>query len=123
MRETRASILNDGPEIVATDVFARGGQLVQAQLHPQLGRLVDDDEQHLVVLDRDRALRAQELLEPEVLAVALRLAEIPVDLLVGEVDAGVSDAWSARGSRALVAHAEHPSRHALASRAAARGRG
>src|SRR5687768_5827144 len=45
---------------------------------------MDDDEQHLVMLDRHRALRAQDLLEGQVLPIALRLAQVPVDLFVGE---------------------------------------
>jgi hypothetical protein len=74
------------PQVIAPNVLARRGQLVQAQLHPQLRRLVDDDEQHLVVLERDRPLRAEDLVQAEVLAVTLRFAEVPMDLLIGKID-------------------------------------
>jgi len=41
-------------------------QLVQQLLEPQLVDLVDDDEQHLVVLTRPGLLRRQQLIEPQV---------------------------------------------------------
>ena len=44
-------------EIVSADLRTGRGELVQAELHPQLARLVDDDEQHLVVQARERPLR------------------------------------------------------------------
>ena len=47
---------------------------------------MDDDEQHLVMLERDGLLRAEDLVELQVLAVALGFAQIPVNLLVGQVD-------------------------------------
>src|SRR6185437_1894744 len=60
-------------------------ELVQHQAHPQLRGLVHDDEQHLVVLEGERLLRIEELVEVQVLAVGERGAEIPVDRLAGEV--------------------------------------
>jgi hypothetical protein len=44
-------------------------KLVDHQLHPQLGGLVLDDEQHLVVVRRARLLRAEQAVEAEVAAV------------------------------------------------------
>ena len=41
MVDTRASILNVGPEIVAAHAIDRRVELVQTQLHPQLGDLVN----------------------------------------------------------------------------------
>jgi hypothetical protein len=55
------------------------------------------------VLDGDWLLHRQQLVEPEVLAVALRLAQVPMHLLVRQVD-------GARRSRGiLLAHENiHP---------------
>ena len=47
---------------------------------------MNDDEQHLVVLVRQRTLRVQELVQIQVLRIAQRVAEIPVNLLVGQID-------------------------------------
>ena len=66
-------------EVIGADLRARRREFVQAELDPQLARLVDDDEQHLVVLARHQLLRVQHLVELQVLAVADRLVEIPVD--------------------------------------------
>ena len=41
-------------------------ELVQQLLEPQLVDLVDDDEEHLVVLVRLRLLRGQQLVQPQV---------------------------------------------------------
>ncbi len=61
----------------------RGAQLVQHQLHPQFGRLVDDDEQHLVMLIGDRLLAIEELTEAQIVAIAHRRAEIDMRLAGG----------------------------------------
>src|SRR3984957_16328146 len=45
------------------------GQLVQQLLEPQLVDLVDDDEQHLVVLGRPGLLRREQLVQPQVAGV------------------------------------------------------
>ena len=58
--------LEGGPQVVSPDACARLGQLVQAQLEPQLARLVDDDEQHLVMRFRRGMLRRENALEIEV---------------------------------------------------------
>ena len=52
--------------------FDRGVELVQDQLEPELGDLMLDDEQHLVVLGRtaDRLLRTQQLVELQIGVVA-----------------------------------------------------
>jgi hypothetical protein len=44
-------------------------RLVEQLLEPQLVHLVDDDEQHLVVLGGTRPLRTQDLVERDVRAV------------------------------------------------------
>src|SRR5688572_13836556 len=66
---------------VAAHVIDRAGELVYAELHPQLGRLVDDDEKHLIVMKRLRALGRQHAVELQVFPVADRLAQVPVDAL------------------------------------------
>jgi hypothetical protein len=66
---TRARILKHGREAVGLHVPDRRGQLVEEKLHPQLGGLVLDDEQHLVVVRRARTLRREQPRELEVAAV------------------------------------------------------
>src|SRR6185312_3422296 len=44
-----------------------------------------DDEHHLVVLEGERLLRIEHLVEVQVLAVGERGAEVPVNALAGEV--------------------------------------
>ena len=51
------------------DVAHDRAQLVDAELHPQFGRLVNDDEQQLVVLAGTHLLAGQQLRQLEVLAV------------------------------------------------------
>jgi len=74
-------------EVVASHALQRRGQLVQHEAHPQLRHLVHDDEQHLVVLARQRLLRGEELLQLQVFAVGHRGTEVPVHRLVGELHA------------------------------------
>ncbi len=50
---------------------------------------MDDDEQHLVVLVGQRMLSIQQFVEIEVLRVAQRLAEVPMDLLVAQIHEGL----------------------------------
>ena len=71
MRDPRQH-LEGGPQIVGVDRGDGGAQLVQHQLHPQLGGLVDDDEQPLVVLVGKRLLAAQEGVELQIVAVGQR---------------------------------------------------
>jgi hypothetical protein len=71
-------------QVVAPDVLDGRQQFVNAELHPQLGDLVHHDEKHLVVLLRQRRLRTEQLRELQIVAVTLRLAEIPVDVLAFE---------------------------------------
>ena len=80
MRLTRARPLNARAEIVVADLRDGLVELVQHQLHPQLGRLVDDDEQHLVMLLGAGALAGEKLIEMEVVAIAHRRAEIDMRL-------------------------------------------
>ena len=78
--------LEGGAEIVGADLPDGGDDLVQAQLHPQFGGLVDDDEQHFVMAVGERALAGEQLGEAQIVRVGHRLAEIPVHVLAGEVD-------------------------------------
>ncbi len=73
-------------EIVAPHAIDGGAELVQAQFHPQFGNLMNDDEQHFVVLVGQGMLSIQQLVEIEVLRVAQRLAEVPMYLLVAQID-------------------------------------
>src|SRR5262249_22109746 len=75
--------LERGLQVVALHVVARGRELVEHQLHPQLARLVLHDEQHLVVLAGARVLRLEDLVERQVVAVAHLLAEVEMSALVG----------------------------------------
>ena len=59
-----ARILKQGEPRSALHVRDRGAELVDHELHPQLRRLVLDDEQHLVVVRRARLLRREQPLEP-----------------------------------------------------------
>ena len=72
MRDTRASILKACRSWSRRTARDRRAQLVQHELHPQLAGLVLHDEQHLVVVGRQRLLRAQDLVEVQVVAVAHR---------------------------------------------------
>ena len=60
MSFTRARILKHGASSSALHVRDRRRELVDHQLHPQLGGLVLDDEQHLVVVRRARLLRREQ---------------------------------------------------------------
>ena len=61
--------LREGVGAVAgklADLVARGLEFMEAELEPQLARLVDDDEQHLVMRARGRVLRRQDFVEIEI---------------------------------------------------------
>src|ERR1700733_1762019 len=47
---------------------------------------MDDDEQHLVVVVGERALRTEQPVEIEVLGIGQRMGEIPVNRLVAHID-------------------------------------
>jgi hypothetical protein len=68
-------------EIVGGQVPDRGRELVDDELHPQLRRLVLDDEQHLVVVHRlrQRVLRREQAREVEVAAVGEAIVQVRVD--------------------------------------------
>lgn len=51
---------------------------MKGELQPQLRRLVDNDEQELVVALRERVLARQQRAEAEIVGVAQRVAEIGV---------------------------------------------
>ena len=60
-------------------------QLVQRELHPQLGDLMDDDEEHLVVMLRDGFLRAEETIELQVAPVGHPPFGVPMDTLARKI--------------------------------------
>ncbi len=78
--------LERGVEIVPLDLANDGSELVKRKLHPELGHLMDDDEESLVVVAGDRFLRAEDLLELEIAGIAHPPFEVPMDLLSGEID-------------------------------------
>jgi hypothetical protein len=47
---------------------------------------MNDDEQHFIVLVGQRMLRAQQLVEIEVLRIAQRFAQVPMYLFVAQID-------------------------------------
>src|SRR4029453_6107021 len=63
-----------------------GHELMDAELQPQLGCLVDDDEQHLVVVERLRALGRKHTIELQVVPVAHRSAEAQEDALFSALE-------------------------------------
>jgi hypothetical protein len=66
-------------QVVALQVADRRAQLVDHQLHPQLGDLVLDDEQHLVVVrPAHRLLRLQQAVQPQVAAVGHPAGQVAV---------------------------------------------
>ena len=81
---TRASRLSAGARSSVRQQGPGRAQLVEQQLEPQLGRLVLDDEQQLVVLRRvaARLLRGEQQVEPQVVAVGHRRAEVALDALL-----------------------------------------
>ena len=89
-REMRASILNDGSRLSRRTHSNTCDELVQEQPHPQLRHLVDDDEQHLVLLDGVRLLRVEQLVELQVFAIGLRGAQVPVHAFVLQIDSLLS---------------------------------
>jgi len=68
-------------ELVGLDVLHRGAQLVDHELHPELARLVLDDEEHLVVMIAERLLAREETIETEIAAVVVPSFKVPVDAL------------------------------------------
>ncbi len=73
-------------EVVAAHALEHVVELVQEQPHPQFRHLVDDDEQHLVLLDGVGLLRVEQLVELQVLAIGLRGAQVPVHAFVLQID-------------------------------------
>ena len=74
--------LERAAELVVAHRGHRGGQLVQHELHPQLARLVLHDEQHLVVVGRQRMLRVQHLVQVQVVGVAHLVREVELRAFV-----------------------------------------
>src|SRR5207344_2475919 len=73
-------------QVVRLDLANDGPELVERELHPELGNLMDDDEQNFVVVTGDRALGAEDFLELEIAPIVHPPFEVPVDLLAGEID-------------------------------------
>ena len=59
------------------------------EFHPQLTHLVDDDEEHLIMLLRQAFLRSQEPVEAQISAIGHGVLEVPVDVLTGNIDTGL----------------------------------
>jgi hypothetical protein len=83
-------------QLVAAHMAHRGAQLVQHQLHPELAGLVLHDEQHLVVLGRERVLGAQQLVQVQVVAVAHGPREVELRAFLAD-DLGAAGGCSVRG--------------------------
>src|SRR6185437_13548163 len=62
--------LEGGLNVVAGDRLARRADLVNREPHPQFRHLMLDDEQHLVMRVRERLLRAENLVEMKIVAIA-----------------------------------------------------
>ncbi len=58
--------LERGAQIAGGDAVACGAQFVQAELEPQLARLVHDNEQHLVMRARNGVLSCEDAVQVEV---------------------------------------------------------
>jgi hypothetical protein len=71
--------LEGGAEVVGADALHRQRHLMRHQLHPQFLHLVDDDEQHLVMLAGAGLLRSEQRIEAEVVAIAHPAREIGLD--------------------------------------------
>ena len=63
-------------QLVTGDIGNGFAQLMQHQFHPQLGSLMLDDEQHLVMVGRARMLGVQNVVQVQVVAITHRLAEV-----------------------------------------------
>ena len=73
-------------QVVAPHAVDGRIQLVQAQFHPQFRHLMNDDEQHFVVVIGERMLRTEQSVEVQILRITEVFAQVPMDLLVGEID-------------------------------------
>ncbi len=69
-------------QVALGDMVDRGAQLVQHELHPQLAGLVLHDEEHFIVVGRERLLRIQDRVELQVVAIAHVAAEIELRALL-----------------------------------------
>ena len=69
-------------QLVLRNASHGGLQLVQHQLHPQLAGLVLHDEQHLVVVGRERLLRVQDGVELQVVAVAHAVIKVELGFFI-----------------------------------------
>ena len=97
-------------QLVARDAADGGAQLVQHQLHPQLAGLVLHDEQHLVVLGRQRMLRAQQLIEMQVVAIAHVAREIELRaFFLDDVLASLAHVTAARSLKRASRHSPRSS--------------
>ena len=65
-----------GRQVAALQVGAHGVHFVQHQLHPQFAGLVLHNEEHLVVVGRERVLGREDAVQRQVIPVAHRFTEI-----------------------------------------------
>ena len=81
---TRAMRLSAGCELVGAQQVAAPSELVEHELQPELGGLVLDDEQQFVVMRgvAQRLLRAEQVVEVEVVAVESSAAEVGDDVRI-----------------------------------------
>jgi len=78
MRVTRAVILKAADRSSALHPRDGAVQFVQRQLEPQLARLMDDDEQQLVMAGRPRVLGVEKAIEGEIVGIAHLAFEVGV---------------------------------------------
>ena len=76
-------------DVVGVETAPDGAQFVQRQLQPQLRGLVLDDEERLVVVVADRALRGQQRVQRQVTAVVHPRAEVRLHTVLDGADAVV----------------------------------
>src|SRR5210317_2201970 len=69
-------------EIFPLQVANRRLDLVPGKLEPKLAGLVDDDEQHLIVLFRQAVLRIEYVVQMQVLAIGHSAFQVRVDALL-----------------------------------------
>ncbi|MCY1355789.1 hypothetical protein D3C87_1601730 [compost metagenome] len=73
--------LERGRQLSQSNVLTGGIELVQHQLHPQLRGLMLDDEQHLVMVRRQRVLCAENAPQIQVVAVAHGVGKIQLGVM------------------------------------------
>jgi hypothetical protein len=100
MRATRASILKAGRNWPVGQGLTRGTDFVDGQTHPQLGGLVLDDEQHLVMGVGPCLLRVQDQVQRQVIAIGHAPVKGHLRALAGGIIGGFGHGglmWRRRG--------------------------